>query len=180
MSHYNDGGRFEAELQDLTDRSDNQEFEAFYRETSARAQGYVRCLCRNATEAEDIVHDGYVTALKQWDTYTGQGSRRAWLTGILRNTFFSWRRRRILRQVISLGLAGEIADRHVAADERDRPLWEAVEGLEKNQREIVYLRFAGGLSYAEMAEVLKIPDGTVRSRLHRALKELKERLEHDQ
>ena len=155
----------------------NKEFEDFYEQTARGAGVYVRCLCRRGAEAEDIVHDGYLAALRQWDSFSGCGSRRAWLIGILRNTFLAWNRRRRVRQMISLGLAGDIVDPRAAADgAEDGALWEAVEKLDQDHREIIYLRFAGGLSYAEMAQVLKIADGTVRSRLHRALQELKERL----
>lgn len=159
------------------DKTENKEFEDFYVRTAPGAGGYVRCLCRNAAQAEDIVHDGYVTAMRQWNSFSGRGTRKAWLMGILRNTFLAWNRRQKVRQVISLGLAAEIVDERAVAGTMDRPLWEAVEKLDKEHREIIYLRFAGQLSYAELARVLSLPDGTVRSRLHRAIKELKGRLQ---
>jgi RNA polymerase sigma-70 factor (ECF subfamily) len=56
---------------------------------------------------------------------------------------------------------------------------ETISALEPVQREILDLRFAQGLSYAEIAEALGIPIGTVRSRLHHAVAEVRHRLESE-
>jgi RNA polymerase sigma-70 factor, ECF subfamily len=52
-------------------------------------------------------------------------------------------------------------------------IWQAVSRLGLEQREVVHLRFAAGLGYAEIAETLGVPVGTVRSRLHRSLQALR-------
>lgn len=62
-------------------------------------------------------------------------------------------------------------------DERVAAARETISALEPVQREILDLRFAQGLSYAEIAEALSIPIGTVRSRLHHAVAEVRHRLE---
>jgi RNA polymerase sigma-70 factor, ECF subfamily len=64
-------------------------------------------------------------------------------------------------------------------DERISAARETISGLEPVQREILDLRFAQGLSYAEIAAALSIPIGTVRSRLHHAVAEVRHRLESE-
>jgi RNA polymerase sigma-70 factor, ECF subfamily len=64
-------------------------------------------------------------------------------------------------------------------DERILAARETISALEPVQREILDLRFAQGLSYAEIAEALGIPIGTVRSRLHHAVAEVRHRLEFE-
>lgn len=65
------------------------------------------------------------------------------------------------------------------ADERVTAARETIAALSSIQREILDLRFSQGLSYAEIAEALEIPIGTVRSRLHHAVAEVRDRLEAD-
>ncbi len=64
-------------------------------------------------------------------------------------------------------------------DDRVEAARETISALEPVQREILDLRFAQGLSYAEIAEALSIPIGTVRSRLHHAVAEVRHRLESE-
>jgi len=66
------------------------------------------------------------------------------------------------------------------ADERVAAARETISSLSAMQREILDLRFSQGLSYAEIAEALEIPIGTVRSRLHHAVAEVRNRLESDE
>jgi RNA polymerase sigma-70 factor (ECF subfamily) len=76
----------------------------------------------------------------------------------------------------------EAAVEDVAApipDERIAAARETISKLSSIQREILDLRFSQGLSYAEIAEALEIPVGTVRSRLHHAIAEVRSRLESD-
>ena len=55
-------------------------------------------------------------------------------------------------------------------------IWDVVKDLKTEQSEVIHLRFAAGLDYAQIAHTLGIPVGTVRSRLHRGLKAVKEQV----
>ncbi len=68
---------------------------------------------------------------------------------------------------------------HPPADDRVLAARETISTLEPLQREILDLRFSQGLAYAEIAEALGIPIGTVRSRLHHAIAEVRHRLEYE-
>ena len=62
-------------------------------------------------------------------------------------------------------------------DENLESIWNIINCIADEYREVIYLRFAAELDYKEIAESLKIPIGTVRSRLHRGLKVVKEKLQ---
>jgi RNA polymerase sigma factor (sigma-70 family) len=138
------------------------------------AYNYARWLTRNEAEADDVVQDAYVRALRFFASLRGADAR-AWLLAIVRNTWYSRLSRR--------AGAGEVMVHDEAAGDRpdDRPGPEAllmqqqdvdrvrtaVEQLPVDFREVIVLRELEGLSYKEIAAVVGIPIGTVMSRLAR-------------
>ena len=65
----------------------------------------------------------------------------------------------------------------VHSDEKLESIWNVINSLADEYRQVIYLRFSADLDYKEIAESLKIPIGTVRSRLHRGLKAVKDKLQ---
>jgi RNA polymerase sigma-70 factor, ECF subfamily len=142
-----------------------------------------RYLLRNDHDAEDVVQDAYLRAVRHFDGYRG-GDMRAWLLTIVRHTCYSWLRRH------KVDARATEFDETVHGDPRavDDPeaemlrgalreaLDQAIEGLSVEFREVVILRDVQGLSYAEIAEVVGIPVGTVMSRLSRARQRLQRAL----
>lgn len=140
-------------------------------------------LTHNHAEAEDLVQDTLLRAYRAIDGFDGRYPR-AWLLTILRNTHISRNRRRrpeLLRDP-------NAADRMVstASDERadagideeiDAEILRALASLDELFRQVVELVDIDGLSYAEAAEVLDVPIGTVMSRLHRARSRIRDRLD---
>jgi RNA polymerase sigma-70 factor, ECF subfamily len=147
------------------------------------AYNLARWLTRNSADAEDMVQEAYLRAFKFFDTLRGVDSR-AWLLTIVRNTCYTW-----LQQNRPRDLA-EPFDEDVHSGESDsadpatlalksanhQMLKEALEALPAEFREVVVLRDLEGFSYKEIAEIAKIPPGTVMSRLARARQRLKELL----
>jgi RNA polymerase sigma factor (sigma-70 family) len=133
---------------------------------------YGHVLLRNEQEVDDLVHDCLVRALERLHTRRENGDVRAWLFAIRHNLFASQMRRRkthITGQ--SIGEVDEITfgldpvqDLHLEADD----LLRAVDNLPEVQRSVLLLVTVEDLSYAQVAEVLNIPLGTVMSRLARA------------
>lgn len=84
------------------------------------------------------------------------------------------------RKGAAVGLANlddfESASHERSDADRTEAVWGAVKGLGAEQSHVLHLRFAAGLSYAEIAGALDIPVGTVRSRLHRGLKAIREKI----
>ena len=137
------------------------------------------CACGRWTDADDLVQDCYFRALRGWGQFNGKASRQAWLFGIARRTRADWFRRKS-RQGLVLGLddVDEPAEDSKTSDAgRLEQVWQSLRGLDDEQSDVIQLRFAGRLSYAEIAQALGIPVGTVRSRLHRGLKAIRKLIE---
>ncbi len=157
-------------------KTDGQcEFVDFWQQTCGRVRAYMYCACHNRSDADDLTQDCYLRAMRSWSAFQGAGSRQAWLFAIARSTQVDWvRTRRRQNRVFEDRRANEEpeAPRQRSADEVEA-VWQAVGRLGPEQQEVVHLRFAGGLSYAEIAEMLGVPVGTVRSRLFRSLQALR-------
>lgn len=145
-----------------------------------------RSLTRNRADAEDLVQDTLIRAYKAIGRFDGRHPR-AWLLTILRNTHINRNRRRrpeLLRdpdtQLDRLAQS-PVDDEAIRPDrfvdlEFDADVQDALQSLSEPFMEVVELVDIDGLAYAEAAEVLGIPVGTVMSRLHRARKKIREQL----
>jgi len=140
----------------------------------------------------DLAQETFLLAFRGLRSFQRDSSFTTWLYRIAVNVCRSERRRRERQRRIGTFGAGRPAnpedERELADDgggpldaveerEREKLLREAMDGIEDEYREIVVLRDFHGLPYQEIAEVLEIPIGTVRSRLFRARAEIRRRLE---
>ena len=138
-----------------------------------------RHLLRNEHDAEDVVQDAFLRAIRHFGGFRG-GDMRAWLLTIVRNTCYSWlRRHRTDTQATEYDEMAHDAPRTVDDPESEmlrgalrEALDQAIANLPIEFREVVILRDVQGLSYSEIAEVAGIPVGTVMSRLSRARQRL--------
>ena len=155
-----------------------KEFEQFWAETVGKVQAYMFCACANWADADDLSQECYLRALRGWGQFNGKGSRQAWLFAIARRTCADWfRQKRKGRTVIDIDNVSEPRDVSEKSDaEQVEAVWGAIKELKAEQSEVVHLRFAAGLNYAEIAQALGVPVGTVRSRLHRSLKAIREKI----
>jgi RNA polymerase sigma-70 factor (ECF subfamily) len=149
--------------------------------------GYAMVLSRNAAEAEDLVQETCLRALRSIDGLRTEDSAKGWLFTILRNIWLNQlRHRRTAPDVVELDADG--SEPHEPADPAQGPHSDYVSKLERQQvrtaieqlpvefREIIIMREYEELSYQEIAAVLDCPLGTVRSRLARARSRLGEML----
>ena len=145
-----------------------------------------RRMTGNPTDAEDLVQETLVRAYRAVDRFDGRHPR-AWLLTILRNTWRNMNRRSrpVLLdtgdEMLSVPAAGADgrrgAEEHVLDGMLDAELATGLRDLPAKHRAVVTLVDIDGLTYQEAADVLGIPTGTVMSRLHRARKRLRARLE---
>ena len=141
------------------------------------AYNYARWLTRNEAEAEDVVQDACVRALRFFPKLRGDDAR-AWLLTIVRNTAYSWLKKNRSQRLVFIDddECSEIEDRNGAAGSFHSADTDAVraalEALPLEFREALVLRELEGLSYKEIAEVAEVPLGTVMSRLARARRQL--------
>jgi len=125
-------------------------------------------------DAKDIVQDAFIKAYQNLSKFDFKKSFSPWLMTIVRNLSIDFLRRR--KKVSPDGLPENIPatgvqsrpERNVLRNE----IWAALKSLNKEQREIIFLKDYQGYSYNEIAEILKIPLGTVMSRLHHSRKKL--------
>ncbi len=155
-----------------------EEFGRFWEQTRDRVRAYMFCACSNATDADDLAQECYLRVLRNWARFDGRGSRLAWLFAIARNTQVDWFRKRGRENRVLEASDERVASEARVTSEADdvEAIWQAVEGLGPEYREVVHLRFAADLSYLEIAEMLDVPVGTVRSRLHRGLKGVRKQI----
>lgn len=146
-----------------------------------------RRLTGETADAEDLVQEALLRAWRGWGGFTAGSNVRAWLLTILRNTFISrWRSRKHEGTPISLDDADPHAIyRAVGSQDPEGRFFEqlvdtkviaAVEALPAEFREALVLSDIEGLPYAEVAEILHVPVGTIKSRLFRARRQLQTKL----
>lgn len=135
-------------------------------------------------DAEDIAQETFLRAWKHLRRFDPSRPLRPWLLSIASN-LASNRRRSAGRYVSALMRAFRDEPRAVTPEEKSAQhieasnLWKAVQNLSAPDQQIVYLRYFLDLSVAETAEVLQIPEGTVKSRLSRALEKLRNIIRQD-
>ena len=150
---------------------DANAFEAFYRDNAVRLCAFLRQIVGNAQAAEDVMQE---TFTQIWRTPNGfrpeQGSLRGYLFGIGRKRAAEWWRKRGENP----GEPGEKREElFVEAAASFSAVGDAFSRLAEEQRSLLWLREVEGQSYAELAEILQIPVGTVKSRLFAAREELR-------
>jgi len=140
------------------------------------AYNLARWLARDANDADDIVQEACVRALRYMKSLES-GDARAWFLTIVRNAFYDWiARNRPAEVVHDDGTILDATEDPAATDPQDavirnaemRGLAQAVADLPLQFREVLVLRELEGLSYKEIARVTDVPVGTVMSRLARA------------
>ena len=139
-----------------------------------RLRRYARALTGRADAADDLVQDTLQRALEKWRLWQRERDLRPWLFSIMHNLHVDGRRRDRhidFRDDDDLPLPSQRADQTDALELRDLERMLAL--LPLDQREVLLLVGLEELSYSEVARALKIPQGTVMSRLSRARTRLK-------
>ena len=157
-------------------------FEALAMPLFDQLYNFAHWLTKNGVDAEDLVQETYVKALKGFSSFQLGTNFRAWMYRILRNTFLTSRTG--LKQTATAPIDPEDSEPIVPVD-RDTPesilidrsnqrlLEHAIEELPVHYREILLLSEVEEMSYQEISETLCIPIGTVMSRLSRARRALR-------
>ena len=166
---------------------DLQRFERIVMPHLGAAYNLARWLTRNDDDAEDLVQDAYLRALRSFDRYRG-GDPRSWLLTIVRNACYTWlRQHRTSEAALNPDTADESwaeipadpaaePEVRIIRDADRRLLRDALEALPAEFREALVLRELEGFSYKEIADIANVPLGTVMSRLARARMQLQRSL----
>jgi RNA polymerase sigma-70 factor (ECF subfamily) len=165
---------------------DWKSYEPIVRAYEGRVYGLALGLLRDPEDARDLAQDALVRAFQSLDLYDPDRPFLGWLLGICRNLCIDHLRRR--RSNVRIddpedGPSVQIAD---AAAESDRAsivaetrslVWQAMERLSDEHREVLVLKDLQELEYADIARILNIPQGTVASRVYYARRALRVALE---
>lgn len=149
-------------------RGEAAAFDGFYQEHAPRVQAFLRLLVGNTQTAEDIMQE---TFTQIWQRPNGfrpeRGTLQAYLYGIGRKRAADWWRKQTKREERS---EEEVA---ISSTETTSIMSDALGHLPEEQRVLLWLREVEGQSYSELAAILQIPVGTVRSRLFTARESLR-------
>ena len=143
-------------------------FEELYRREYPALVAVATALAGTPADGEDVVQDTMVKALMHWGKVRRLERPGAWCHRVLLNACRSrWRRRRTEARFLACRDPGPLV-----------AFWAAVQRLPERPRLAVALYYAGDRSVAEVASILDVPEGTVRSDLSRARMALTNELEH--
>lgn len=150
---------------------------------ASAAYNLARWLTGNDHDAQDVSQEAYLRAFKFFEGFRGIDSR-AWLLAIVRNTCYTWlKEKNMLDKMTVFDEEIHTADENESNPETDllhamdiERIRKAIKELPVEYREAIVLCDIEGLSYKEIAQVTKLPIGTVMSRLARARKRLIEHL----
>jgi RNA polymerase sigma-70 factor (ECF subfamily) len=143
-----------------------------------QACGYARSILRSRADAEDAVQTAALRGLERLLSYDATRPFKGWWFAILRNCCID-SLRRARRDPASSAEVDIVDDRSTDAAPDWKALDRALETLSDSHRDIVRMRYFGELSYAEIADALQIPAGTVMSRLHHARQALAAKLKEE-
>jgi RNA polymerase sigma-70 factor, ECF subfamily len=172
-----------------TEAQRKQEFEHLMKASHRQALNLAYRLTNNLAEAEDLVQESFVRAYRFFHRYDRSLSFNSWLYRIITNVHIDSLRRKSRVRTTSLdhsGADGNIAweipdeqaipDRDMMNAELNDKLQLALKAMTPEFRSAVLLADVEGMAYEEIAEAMNISVGTVRSRIHRGRKQLRDRL----
>lgn len=154
----------------MSDAMDERQFKADLAGLIPHLRAFARSLCGDATLADDLAQDAMLKAWRARASFQPGTNMKAWAFTILRNLFYSEKRRSWRRQPLD----PEVAEATLVAsgDASDKmellALRNALGALPDDQREALILVGAGGMAYEEAAEICECAVGTIKSRVSRA------------
>jgi len=130
-------------------------------------------MCGHSSNAQDIVQETFCRALASLSGFRGEAEVYTWLFSIMRNVFLKqrrheWRFFHLLARLPRVQHAEGDPAEHCERQSAQTQLLATLQKLPVKQREIIILRFVNGLKIADIARILSLPEGTVKSRLYNA------------
>jgi RNA polymerase sigma-70 factor (ECF subfamily) len=162
------------------------EIEALVEQSYPRILRAALVMTGDPWDAEDLAQETFLQAMRSWHRFARRSTPDTWLYSILLNL----RRKRLRSAQRRRSTWLQWFERERPSSRADSPeaeilrtewresLWAAVARLPEPQQHAVVLRYSEGLSYQQVAEILQVPIGTVKSRLHHALTALERKFKH--
>jgi RNA polymerase sigma-70 factor (sigma-E family) len=160
-------------------RKDDQ-YTAFVAESWSRLFRTAYALTGDYREAEDLLQTALLKVYAAWHRVDTADAPDAYVRRILVNQVISWRRRpRHHAEILSDAPPEQAVESHEAVVAESRTMWDALRGLPPRQRTVVVLRFYEDLSERDIADLMKVSPGTVKSQCSAALAKLRAALGSD-
>lgn len=166
----------EALVASVVTARDTAAFEALVRRHQSKVRNWLRQLTRDSARADDLAQETFIRAWERAHTFTGRGKFASWLMKIAYNSFLQSRRGDARRARLAADAASVADVEAVAAGGDEWPDLAAMLGVLSTEEQLaLVLCHAHGLSHSEVAEVIDMPLGTVKSHVHRAKAKIRER-----
>ena len=148
-----------------------------YRETSSAVYAYALSVLKNSHDAEDVLHDCFVSIVTSAGSYRAKGRPMAWILTITRNLCLKQLNRQSKTTEWNPDIWNNGMDMNISMATEDRlVIRECMETLSDDERQIVVLHAVAGFKHREIASLLGLTLSTVLSKYHRAIKKLKANL----
>ena len=151
-----------------------------YRRTSAKLYGVALRIFPEGDEAEDVLQDVFVNIWQRAGSFDpARASPITWLVALTRNRAIDRLRQKGRRVTAPIELAGDVADDRpdaeacLIADESNARILACIETLQRDDAMLIRTAFFDGSTYADIAERARVPLGTIKSRIRRALVKLR-------
>lgn len=147
--------------------------ESLYRELGPAVLAFLRRRTTDRGDADELLQETFLAAMRNPVGLAAAVSQRAWLIGIARNLHRQFLRRRDRDRLVGSMAEEPTARESPPEDARLQAMRRAIAKLPETHREVLDMRLGDELSYAQIAEALDLPIGTVRSRIHFAIRRLR-------
>lgn len=151
-------------------------FAQWYEREFHSVVGLLLVLSGSRTAAEELAQDAFIAAHRKWETIRVYDDPGAWVRRVAINRARSWGRRRSAEARAYAKHVGRTRTLPTEMPESADTFWSAVRSLPKRQAQIVALHYFDDRSVDDIADLLEITSGTVKTQLHRARKTLATRL----
>ncbi|WP_078551261.1 RNA polymerase sigma factor SigX [Bacillus alkalicellulosilyticus] len=150
---------------------------------------FIFYMVRNRETAEELVQEVYIKVLQSYESFEGNSSEKTWLYSIARHVAIDWIRMQNRQKRKWLGMfspiekeiirdSAPLPDEVVTQREEIRQIYKGLQQCSVDQQQVIILRYIQSLSIAETAQILGWTDSKVKTTQHRAIKALKDIVEH--
>jgi RNA polymerase sigma-70 factor (ECF subfamily) len=173
------------DLMHLVRRGQAPAFEVIYERHASAAFSLAYRIVGTRNGAEDVSQEAFLSLWRSGARYDARkGSVRTWVLGIVHHRAIDFLRRASVhgkRRASDEGIeerfeSGERTDVEVARRDEARTVRTALDGLPRDQRQVIELAYFGGFTHTEIAELLSAPVGTIKGRMRLGLKKMRDRL----
>ena len=155
-----------------------QDMEQIYKQYFETVNKYLFCLTHNSDISEELTQETFYRAVKKINTFKGDCKMSVWLCQIAKNLWYDELKKNkkienIGDEMFSIQSEDKIEDK-VVLNERKIELYKKIQKLDKQTREVIYLRITGELSFKEIGDILNRTENWARVTFYRGKQKLKE------